>query len=211
MDDPVSSLDDQRREYIAKRLVAECQHRQVIVLTHDLPFLLDLTDQAEKAGVEPLIQGVWRLDRQVGRIDEHPPFTTMKLRARAGVLEQRVAQWDNQPPPRDFDEAWHRVCNFYADLRTSWERAIEERLFRGVVQRFQREIKTLALADVWVDDALVSTITEGMSRSSYFVHDSPPGTNTSLPGRTQLAEDVAQLREFEKQTRQPRRASGNTS
>jgi recombinational DNA repair ATPase RecF len=40
VDDPVSSLDDERRDYIAKRLVAETAHRQVVVFTHDLPFML---------------------------------------------------------------------------------------------------------------------------------------------------------------------------
>lgn len=57
VDDPVSSLDDERRSYIARRLVAEAANRQVVVLTHDLPFMLDLIDQAEEAGLEPSVQG----------------------------------------------------------------------------------------------------------------------------------------------------------
>ena len=84
VDDPVSSLDDERRDYIAKRLVAEAAHRQVIVFTHDLPFMLDLLDRAEKAGLEPLVQGVWRLGSEVGRVDDHPPFKAMKLKQRSG-------------------------------------------------------------------------------------------------------------------------------
>src|SRR5690606_15490404 len=38
-DDPVSSLDHLHREAIAKRLAEEGRTRQVIVFTHDLPFL----------------------------------------------------------------------------------------------------------------------------------------------------------------------------
>jgi hypothetical protein len=56
----VSSLDDTRRAYIAERLVTEAKHRQVIVFTHDIPFLIDLTDQAETNSIVPLVQGVWR-------------------------------------------------------------------------------------------------------------------------------------------------------
>ena len=201
VDDPVSSLDDERRAYIAERLVEEAQRRQVIVLTHDLPFMLDLIEQAEKADIQPTVQGVWRLGSEVGRVDDHPPFKAMKLRQRVGVLDQRVAQWDNQPPPADFDDAWRRVSGFYADLRVTWERAVEERLFRGVVQRFQREVKTLALDDVVVTPALVAIINQGMTRCSQFVHDEPPAARTALPGRTELASDLAQLQEFERQTR----------
>lgn len=47
-DDPVSSLDHGVRERVARRLVAAAQERQVIVFTHDLAFLADLREQAEK-------------------------------------------------------------------------------------------------------------------------------------------------------------------
>jgi energy-coupling factor transporter ATP-binding protein EcfA2 len=201
VDDPVSSLDDERRAYIARRLTEEASKRQVIVLTHDLPFLLDLLEQAENAELEPKLQGIWRLGSSVGRIDQKPPFTTMRFKERVGDLGQRVEQWDAQPEPRDADDAWHRVCSFYADMRATWERAVEERLFRGVVQRFQREVKTLKLPTVKVTDELVNSIDAGMTRCSYFVHDAPPGTRTTLPGRVQLAADVEKLRDFERATR----------
>lgn len=201
VDDPVSSLDDERRDYIAKRLVVEAGTRQVVVFTHDLPFMLDLLDQAKDAGLEPLVQGVWRMGDEVGRVDDHPPFKAMKLRERIGVLDQEVAHWDNQPVPRDFDEAWRRVSDFYARLRIAWERAVEERLFKGVVQRFQREVKTQALGDVIVTPQIVNLVDEGMTRCSMFVHDEPPATSTSLPGRTRLAEDLHKLRELVELTR----------
>ena len=201
VDDPVSSLDDTRRAYIAERLVAEAEHRQVIVFTHDLPFLLDLTDQAEANGIVPSVQGVWRMGNEVGRVDDHPPFTTLKLRQRVSVLDQHVAEWDKQEPPADFDEAWRRVCSFYEQARKTWERAVEERLFRGVVQRFQRQVKTLALNDVTVTPELVEQIMAGMARCSAFIHDAPPGSGTSLPGRAELAVDLAKLQAFEKETR----------
>jgi hypothetical protein len=86
-------------------------------------------------------------------------------------------------------------------MRTTWERAVEERLFQGVVQRFQREVKTLKLPAVTVTEDLVNRIDDGMTRCSYFVHDAPPGTRTALPGRAQLAADVEKLREFERATR----------
>ena len=40
-----------------------------------------------------------------------------------------------------------------------------------------------------------------MTRASEFVHDEPPAAGTTIPGRTQLAEDLEKLRSFEKDTR----------
>lgn len=201
VDDPVSSLDDQRRSYIAARLTEEAARRQVIVFTHDLPFMLDLVDHAERLGIEPTLRGIWRQGLSVGRVDDRPPFQALRFRDRVAALTARVEQWDNQSAPRDADEAWHRVCDFYADARNTWERGVEERLFRGVVQRFQREVKTLKLRDVVVSDELIAMIDEGMTRCSTFVHDAPLGTRTSLPGRTELGPDVEKLRAFERATR----------
>jgi hypothetical protein len=201
VDDPVSSLDDDRREYIAQRLFRESRERQVIVFTHDLPFMLDLVDGATETGDAPLIEMVWRLGDQVGRVDDHPPFKAMNLRDRVSVLTTQVQEWDRQLAPRDFDEAWHRVCDFYSRMRIAWERAVEERLFRGVVQRFQREVKTLKLDEVAITPELVEAVKAGMTRCSFFVHDEPPATISGVPGRTELARDIEVLRDFEKRTR----------
>jgi len=46
-DDPVSSLDYQWRQGVARRLVQEAKTRQVIVFTHDVVFLLLLKQFAE--------------------------------------------------------------------------------------------------------------------------------------------------------------------
>ena len=53
-DDPVSSLDFEWRLNVAKRLVEESKHRQVIVFTHDVVFLLALKQYAEESSIEPL-------------------------------------------------------------------------------------------------------------------------------------------------------------
>lgn len=201
LDDPVSSLDDERKAYIATRLIEECRQRQVIVFTHDLPFMLELGEKAEDGGIEVALRGMWRQSAKVGRVDEHPPFHALKLRQRVGRLTERVQEWDRGPDPEDEDEAWSRVCDFYAQMRVTWERAVEERLFRGVVQRFQREVKTQSLKDVDIRPELVEAVNEGMTRCSLFVHDAPPGTRSVIPARADLQADLEKLRTFEEATR----------
>lgn len=172
----MSSLDDERRAYIATRLVEEAAHRQVIVFTHDMPFLLDLEDQAEAAGVEPLVQGVWRRGSLVGHVDGQPPFKAMNFKQRLAGLKQDVQNWDagrsgGQP---GFDAEWDGLCAFYRKLRTTWERGVEERLFRGVVQRLQRAVKTQSLDEVRLTPEIIALVKQGMDRCALFVHDDPP-------------------------------------
>lgn len=202
LDDPVSSLDDERKSYIARRLIEEGRSRQVVVFTHDLPFLMDLTEQAASADLPTSVRGMWRHGDVVGLIDESLPFSALKLKQRIGRLKQQVQEWNAGPTPRDEDEAWRRVCQFYADMRVAWERAVEERLFNGVVQRFQREVKTQSLRGVRITPELVEAVDRGMTRCSEFVHDAPVGTRTTVPSRGTLEADLDQLVEFEEATRQ---------
>ncbi len=65
-DDPVSSLDFEWRNNVAKRLVQESKQRQVIVFTHDVVFLLALKQYAEENCVEPLDQHVRRQSKGAG-------------------------------------------------------------------------------------------------------------------------------------------------
>ena len=201
VDDPVSSLDDERRDYIAHRLVTEAQKRQVIVFTHDLPFVFGLRSQAKKAGVPLHFQHIWRLGGDVGRVDGHPPFKTMNLRERIRKLEEELIQANDAPPPTDYEEAWRRANGFYQRLRTSWERAVEERLFAGVVERFERDVKTLQLKDVKITDGLIGQIEQGMTRTSQFLHEGAFAAQVTLPSLTEMSDDLDKLRGFERTTR----------
>jgi hypothetical protein len=202
VDDPVSSLDEERRSYIAERLTQEAACRQVIVFTHDLPFMLELVERAEASEIGSYtMQGVWRLGSEVGRVDDQPPFKAMNFKRRVASLTEAVQEWNSQSDPASFDEAWRRVCAFYARMRTTWERAVEERLFRGVVGRFQRQVKTLSLRDVSVSEDQVKTIESAMARCSEFVHDEPPSASSPMPTRSDLAADLEVLRTFEQETR----------
>jgi ABC-type transport system involved in cytochrome c biogenesis ATPase subunit len=201
LDDPVSSLDDARRGYIARRLVEEARRRQVVVFTDDLPFLVDLGDQAKKLDVPLAQQWVWRDGNEPGRVDVDPPFSAKKFRACVNALSEGLVQWDNADPVPTQEEARRKAADFYRDMRTTWERGVEERLFRGVVTRFQREIKTLSLAQVVVTDDLKRAVEVGMTKCSQFLHDAAEGTVTTVLHRTELAADFDLLAQFERDTR----------
>jgi energy-coupling factor transporter ATP-binding protein EcfA2 len=201
VDDPVSSLDDERRDYIARRLVAEARERQVIVFTHDLPFVFDVRSQAKKAGVPLHFQHIWRLGEDAGRVDSHPPFKTMNLRERIRKLEAELLEAKADPPPSHYEQAWRRTSGFYQRVRTSWERAVEERMFAGVVERFERDVKTQQLRNIKVAGELVSQVEQGMTRASTFLHEGAFAAQITLPSLAEMSQDLDALRAFERETR----------
>ena len=72
-DDPMSSLDHKYRRRVAKRLVEEAAHRQVIVFTHDLTFLFDLQREAEAARQDVRYQNVHRAQSEPGHVADDLP------------------------------------------------------------------------------------------------------------------------------------------
>jgi hypothetical protein len=69
LDDPVTSLDQARREYVAQRLAGESRDRQVIVFTNDLAFLRLLQSQARSEGVSCHGQTLLRAGEEVGIVN----------------------------------------------------------------------------------------------------------------------------------------------
>lgn len=202
LDDPVSSLDLERREVIVDRLVDEAQNRQIVVFSHDLPFVVDLLSRAEAVGVPVKTQTVWRLGaKSVGRVQPDLPFRGMTLKQRIGVLTDRVSRWDSQDAPGSLDEAWRRVEGFYADLRLAWERAVEERVLKGVLLRHERAVHSQKLKKVTITDDIVEQVEQGMTRASFFVHDAPRMSGVQLPDRSQLAKDLEAIRTFAQQVK----------
>ncbi len=69
LDDPATSLDQARREYLAQRLVGESRDRQVIVFTNDLAFLRLLQSHARSEGVSCHGQTLLRAGEEVGIVN----------------------------------------------------------------------------------------------------------------------------------------------
>lgn len=199
-DDPVSSLDHKRRERVAMRLAQEAGKRQVIIFTHDVYFLCVLMEEATRAGVACATQSLLRKPEGYGIADPSLPFEGMGTKARVGALrniQQQIAKLY-----KDGDESEHRRQTFdvYRQLRITWERAVEEILFRNVVIRFRKGISTQLLAGVVVDDADYACIDSAMTKcSNYAVHDQALLGGTAIPDPDDLLADINALDEWRMQ------------
>jgi hypothetical protein len=194
-DDPVTSLDHDRRSTIAKRLAEEAKERQVIVLTHDIVFLLDLQYYAEREGVDQKSVSMRKVAGSPGLIKPELPWIAQNVKSRVGYLRNKLAAL-KKADSGDPDDYREQVKSWYGLLRESWERAVEERLFKGVVQRFNKAVQTQKLAQIEVTDALVKEVTDGMSDSSKWLHDMGRGANPAVPTSAKLEAELQKLDAF---------------
>ena len=99
-DDPVSSLDFEWRNNVAKRLVEESKRRQVIVFTHDVVFLLAMKQFAAQSSIRALDQHVRRQSKGAGVCVEELPWVAMPVKGKIGYLKNRWQAADKLCPRR---------------------------------------------------------------------------------------------------------------
>lgn len=194
IDDPVSSLDHERSILVANRLVREGERRQVIIFTHSLVFLHHLAAEAERRAVDMVCKAVYRHGARAGLLDPlDEPWEGKSLKRRLGFMDQRLAsvRKAEKGPPTQYGI---EVRFFYGRLRECWERLVEEKVFAGVLMRFDQDIKTQNLRYVEVSDDLQRRIEAGMDRSSTYSHDNPASLTAPVPTVSEVAADLQELR-----------------
>jgi DNA repair exonuclease SbcCD ATPase subunit len=196
LDDPVSSLDHHRRSYVARRLVEEAAKRQVIVFTHDVVFLLELQHQAEVATRACEVRVVRRVGAASGIAAKELPWVAQNMKARIGYLKNEQQRLTALERKGDL-EAYRRDAKVWFELlREAWERAVEEKLFRGVVGRFQPGIETLRLKNVEVTAEMTAAVERGMTDASLWTHDQAPALGRPPPTAADIAAAIGGLEAF---------------
>ncbi|MFH0773442.1 MAG: hypothetical protein V1922_03975 [bacterium] len=194
-DDPVNSLDHERKSIIAKRLGEEAKKRQVIILTHDIIFLFDLLEFADKESLEFSITSMRKNGDQVGLVKNELPWLAQNVKSRVGCLKNELASL-KKLESEDQDKYRFSIKSWYGLLYEAWERAIEERLFKGVIVRFRKSIEPLKLNSVQITPELKKKIYDAMTEASNWRHDTAASINPSLPKYTKLESDWGILDNF---------------
>lgn len=193
-DDPVNSLDQRRRERIAKRLALEAKARQVIVFTHDLAFASELQQQAKAHGHEAAMRHVFAAGSSKGHCTDKLPFEGQPLKNRINTLKDVHARARKAlEQEHDIEKYNDLVRGGYRKLRDSWESLVEDHLFSETVKRFRRPVATQRLRSVSVEDEHAKAIYDGMTRTSTFVHEGGTEAPPPLPEPTEFLEDVLAL------------------
>lgn len=193
IDDPVSSLDRDRSARVAERLAVEACERQVIVFTHDIIFFNELCGAAESQGIDPVTIALFGDKDAAGKIDDAGMvWKGLKVAKRLGKIKNDFAPLPKllTTSPADYE---YRVKNLYGRLRDTYERVVEEVIFRDVVRRGADVIKTQMLRYVTLSDALAIRFHEGMTRANTHSHDNPAADTVPVPKPNEFEADIAIL------------------
>ncbi|QEO97194.1 AAA family ATPase [Xanthomonas oryzae] len=194
-DDPVSSLDHMHREAVAKRLVAEAAHRQVIVFTHDLAFLFELNRAADDAQPKPpvAISSISRGADKAGFCRSEPPFKARRVSDITTSLSNQLAGERYHFEQGNQDEWRKSVKSIAATLRDTWEIAVEEAVGH-VIRRLSNEVKTpglVKLTAITVPDC--EAMRDGFGRCSELLHSAAAALNRPLPRPETLTAEIDTL------------------
>ena len=155
-DDPMSSLDHQRRSNAAARIVELAQDRQVIVFTHDLIFLAELVGRASNSGVAVLEQTIQRNNsKQPGMILSEFPWKAKNVKQRIGDLRECLARIRKQQGAISVDEYETMTSDWAGRLSETWERMIRSEVIYRIVDRSTTEVRpklVRILAQITEDD-----------------------------------------------------------
>jgi energy-coupling factor transporter ATP-binding protein EcfA2 len=194
LDDPVSSLDHHYRLRVARLLVETAKQRQVVILTHDIVFLLMLTKYARIASIPLSERSLRRGSPRHGLLEEGPPWVAMTVARRIGVLRnelQNAAAILRNGERSTYEQKAEWI---YDRLRQSWERAVEELLLNQVVVRFGDGVSTQRLKVLTdITDADVQTVESEMAYCSSFVHDESGAVNAGIPDPAVVEADIKRL------------------
>lgn len=209
LDDPVTSLDHNYREHVAIALAREASKRQVIVLTHDVVLLVLLKRYASENAVDLQTLSVERggADGAHGRVGGEAPWETLKVKDRVARLRQQLEVARRTYREGDRNDYNDQAAAIYERLREAWERAVEEVLLNGAVERFDVAVHTKKLRliadDVTAADvALVGT---EVAKCSTHAHDKAARARARPPGPPVVEQDITTLGDWIRKVRARRK------
>lgn len=186
-DDPVSSLDHLHRKAIAQRLADEGRTRQVIVFTHDLPFLFMLRsactfvdDAAMRTDVA--LRHIQKKQGRPGHCRNEAPDRAQDASSRLNTMRKHLAncrvQYENDP---DSTEWLVTARGLIDSLRQTWETAIEDAV-SPVLRTFSSKVDTKGFAKLSaITEADAATMRQHYGVCSALLHKASDALNPVAP------------------------------
>ncbi|WP_335436548.1 hypothetical protein [Cytobacillus firmus] len=161
-------------------------------------FLHTLQKHANLQNVSASFCSVRRNGNRAGIAKTEMPWITLSTSRRIKYLKNELPKLKKLQSELDHDLFFPQVKTWYMLLRESWERAVEELLLNGVVERFNPSVQTQRLCKIKFTDEIVQLVTEGMTKTSTYVHDESQAIGRIIPSNDEMIEDLNMLEQFSK-------------
>ena len=198
-DDPVSSLDHLHREAIANRLATLGRSRQVVVFTHDLPFLFMLQRacrQAERHVSKTAIafRHIQRVKDRSGHCADQTPHKTMKPSDKVKKLKTHLSNVSDQHKLGSEGVEWLvSSLGIVTDIRRTWEAAVEDTI-SPVLSIFSNKVDTknfAKLSAITESDAIKMRLHYG--QCSKLLHSISKTINPKAPSPDDVLKEIEAL------------------
>lgn len=167
LDDPVTSLDLEWRKTIARVLSEEAANRQVIVFTHDLPFLYRLLEYTEENAVDKLIHWIKR-----GDIDNLPGYVylnnspALEKQYKKPTRAEECYKNAKDAPPQNQEAI---LKDGFGALRTTYEALIVFEILNEVIVRWGERVSFGRLKGIVSDQELIDEVISSCERLSRYI------------------------------------------
>jgi len=208
LDDPVTSLDLDWRKTIAKILAKEAVSRQVVVFTHDMPFLYLLLNYAEGKKISKYVHWIKRGDEDdlpgYVWLNNCPALESEYKKPTKAEEYYREAKDELEPKKQE-----RILKDGFGALRSTYEAFIVYEVLNGVVLRFEERISFGRLEAIVWDSELVNEVVKSCERLSRYIeghlHSDALGSITEVKPKL-LREEIDRFIDIRKRWRkQPNR------
>lgn len=184
-DDPVNSLDEERKSVIAEHLVSISNNKQVIIFTHDLVFVSSLINYAMDNSLLHECHWIENRNGKPGQVWLKNSPTHEKVYRNAEPVKKFYSDANKDecaPEQREF-----LVKSGFTALRTCYEVLVINDLFKNVVQRYNERVSVDSLSSVYFDETLINELLdsfaqccrymEGHTHSDKYAYKKPEPSN----------------------------------
>ncbi|MCC6311618.1 MAG: AAA family ATPase [Trueperaceae bacterium] len=197
LDDPVTSLDHIRRGLVAARLAALAELRQVIVFTHDVSFVADLTREAKGKGVPIAERSVTRSragERKPGVCSTAHPWKAKDVPARLDELRKDLARVKGGTMDQ---QAYEDAVSVWAgNLSETWERIFSQEIVGAILAEGGLEVRPMMVKILArFSDSDYQEFQASYSRASQWAkrHDKSARVNFVAPDVRDLEVELARV------------------
>lgn len=211
LDDPISSLDHVRRKAVVRRLVKEAKQRQIIVFTHNIAFLCELYELHQNLVGYCHVYSVDRFTNgQAGKCAEGVPFKQNNFKGRVKSLKveidtlgRELDQNESQITQTKYDEM---LIPVFEKIRSTWERGIEEVLFDGVLERFDKAVHMTKVGNLDIEPIDIEEAKLFYAKCCDYLHDpSLHADRQPCPPIDDVKDDLNSLDDWAKRIRKRRK------
>jgi energy-coupling factor transporter ATP-binding protein EcfA2 len=200
LDDPVCSLDAERRARVADRLVKLAGTRQVIVFTHEITFVHALNREAKRASLDVDVRSIQRMGGvRPGLISDQLPWAAKDVSQRISGLETEVARLKRERASLTDEEYARSIAPLAGRLSETLERAVHLHIVNELVDRGTNEVRPTMLKILpKFSQADHDEFQAAYARTSSWAerHDNAPEENYVPPTLEEFEKELSWLREW---------------